>query len=245
MGAATGIRCTDSTFNPWWGCTHVSPGCVNCYAETVASRRGLAWGVQADRRFYPDKHWNEPRVWDRRAAKDGVPRRVFCASMADVFEDRRDLDAQRARLWSLIEETPNLRWQLLSKRPENVLAMIPPRWLSGMPSNVWLGTSVEDRLRLGRVDVLRTIPVHVRFLSVEPLLEDLDVLDLAGIGWVIVGGESGPGARPMRAEWARSVRDQCIAGGVPFFFKQWGGRAASAGGHVLDGRTWDEFPSGG
>jgi protein gp37 len=160
--------------------------------------------------------------------------------MADVFEDRPDLLAPRARLWKLIRKTPNLDWLLLTKRPENIPAMMP----HGDWPNVWLGTSVEDRKRLRRVDSLRVAPQHVpvRFVSAEPLLEDLGAVDLRGVGWLIVGGESGPGYRPMRHEWAWSLLRQCRAAGVAFFFKQ-SAAPRSETGTLLDGRTYHEFPA--
>jgi protein gp37 len=246
MGAVTEIAWTDATFNPWWGCQRVSPGCQFCYAETFAKRTGNdVWGKESPRRFFGDKHWNEPLRWDRRAAEDGVRRRVFCASMADVFEDRRDLDPPRERLWDLIESTPNLDWQLLTKRPQNVVRLA--RWgTREWPANVWLGTTVEDQQRAEeRIPHLKRIPARVRFLSCEPLLGPVYIrpwLPLGGIHWVIVGGESGPKHRPMNLDYARALREQCAFGHVPFFFKQVGGRTPKAGGSLLDGRAHREFP---
>lgn len=271
MGANSAIEWTDNTFNPWWGCQRVSPGCEHCYAETFDKRvhgAGAAhWGPKAARKFFGDKHWNEPRKWNAAAERTGVRQRVFCASMADVFEDLRELDDQRSRLWRLIRETPMLDWLLLTKRPENVLRLAPLDVLA----ECWVGTTVEDRVRLSRVDELRRVPARVLFLSVEPLLEDLGFLDPwwpRGIDWVIVGGESGPGARPMNPTWVRSIRDACIASGTRFFFKQWGDWmpvsdysgpmnrlhtwsigsqmmervGKKSAGRELDGRTWDEVP---
>lgn len=184
MGEKTAISWTDHTFNPWWGCTRVSPACQHCYAETFAKRTGNAvWGKDAPRRFLSDKNWALPRRWNTAAEQSGVRARVFCASMADVFEDRRDLDDPRARLWDLISATPMLDWQLLTKRPENIDSMIPDWWLTDAetetagtsqwngPPNVWLGTTVEDQRRAEeRLPVLVSIPAPVRFLSCEPLL---------------------------------------------------------------------------
>lgn len=265
MGVETAIGWTDHTFNPWWGCVRVSPGCNHCYAETFAKRTGNdVWGKNADRRRFGDKHWNEPRKWNRKAEQDGVRRRVFCASMADVFEDRDDHEEDRERLWELVEATPHLDWQLLTKRPANVLDMVPSDWLggveewSGWPDNVWIGTTVEDQQRADeRIPLLLDIPAPVRFLSCEPLLGPVDLdgvwgypgsaegdlLDNWPIHWVIVGGESGPKHRPLDLAWARSLREQCDLAGVPFFFKQVGGRTPKAGGDLLDGEQFVAFPA--
>lgn len=146
MSEHSSIEWTDHTFNPWWGCARVSPACEHCYAETFSKRLGQKiWGVRAERRFFGDPHWREPLKWDRRAAKIGERHRVFCGSMCDIFEDRRDLDVHRERLWRLMAETPNLDWLLLTKRPENVALMAP--WREPWPFNVWLGTTVEDQNR--------------------------------------------------------------------------------------------------
>lgn len=272
------IEWTDHTFNPWEGCTKVSPGCAHCYAETRNARFGGGtapnWGVGAPRRRHSVHNWNEPRRWDAvaqlagefwKAVQDpscpadiragctysGRPR-VFCASLADVFDEEVD-HKWREDLWMLIKACPNLDWLLLTKRPQNVLNMVPLAWRDGgWPANVWMGTTVEDQKRADeRIPILLSIPAKVRFLSCEPLLGPVDlkkglwqtiplnevhgsVLDdggyacreflkpRAGINWVICGGESGPGARPMHPDWARSLRDQCASANVPFFFKQWG-----------------------
>jgi len=226
MGKTTGIAWTDHTFNPWWGCTKVSPGCAHCYAEAWATRYGHdVWGPSSGRRVFSESHWAEPRAWDRAAARDGVRRRVFCGSMCDVFEDHSGLDGQRGKLWDLIGETPNLDWLLLTKRPENIAGMCGVLGAS----NVWLGTSVEDLTRgLYRVPLLLRLPATIRFLSLEPLLEPVRLVlhsaDPTGwIDWVIVGGESGPGARPMDQGWARDILRKCRALRVPFFMKQLGG----------------------
>jgi protein gp37 len=176
MSKRTAVSWTHHTFNPWWGCTKVSAGCQHCYAEAFAKRTGHAvWGAGAKRRFFGDKHWNEPIAWDNAAFQHGR-RRVFCASMADVFEDGSGLGSQRARLFALIEKTPNLDWLLLTKRPENIAAMVPLRWLDEPRRNVWFGTSVEDQAAAEeRIHHLIGVPAARRFLSCEPLLGPVDL----------------------------------------------------------------------
>lgn len=228
MGKFTGISWCDHTFNPWRGCVKVSEACRYCYAERESniSAPGL-WGADAERRVSSEKIWRDPIHWNTTAKKAGVRRRVFCASMADVFEDRRDLDSHRARLWALIHNTTSLDWLLLTKRPETILQLVPKSWDElGFPPNVWVGTSIENQRAFDeRSPHLLNIQSGVRFISCEPLLGPLD-LDLQRLGrrieWVIVGGESGPSARPMHPDWARSLRDQCAANEVAFHFKQWG-----------------------
>lgn len=245
MGETTGISWADATFNPWWGCTRVSEACRHCYAETLANRYGHAvWGSSSPRRAFSDKHWAEPVSWDRKAAAEGRRLRVFCASMADVFEAHVDLPPQRRRLWGLIAATPNIDWLILTKRPENIRSMVPPAWLEEWPANAWPGTTVESQRWLGRVGTLLELPAPLPWLSCEPLLGRLDLTPFLGqIRWVITGGESGPGHRPPDPDWIRSLRDQCTDAGVAFHFKQWGGRTAKAGGKVLDGREWCEVPA--
>jgi protein gp37 len=219
--AETAIEWADFTFNPWIGCQKVSPGCDNCYAEARDQRfhGGVHWGPHAKRQRTSPTNWKLPLKWDRQAEKEGRRFRVFCASLADVF-DNQEPESARTDLWELIRSTPSLDWQILTKRPENIRYMAP-LYPQPLP-NVWLGTSVEDRERKRRIDILRETPAALRFLSIEPLLEDLGEIDLTGIGWVIVGGESGPGARPFDIEWARSIIAQCKAAGVPVFMKQLG-----------------------
>jgi protein gp37 len=230
MGKDSAIEWTDHTFNPWWGCVKVSPGCNHCYAETWAKRVGQqVWGNGNDRRFFTDKHWREPLKWNKEAQEVGRRKRVFCASMADVFELRSELDSWRDRLWSLIGETPALDWLLLTKRPQNIESMAP--WATDWPDNVWIGTTVEDQTRAEeRLPFLLKHPAKCRFLSCEPLLGPVDLSswiregndNLYRINWVIAGGESGHNARPMLPRWARLLRDQCFEGSIPFHFKQWG-----------------------
>jgi protein gp37 len=243
MGQQTGIAWCHHTFNPWIGCTKVDALCRHCYAEDLAERRGWArWGPLVPRHVTSAATWQSPLAWHRAALRAGVRRRVFCASLADVFEDRRDLDAPRTWLWALIAATPALDWLLLTKRPEHMPRLVPVTWRDGWPANVWAGTSVGDAASVGRIAELRAVPTVVRFLSCEPLLETLPALDLTGVAWVIGGGESGPGCRPPSLAAVRGLRDQCVAAHAAFFFKQWGGRTPKAGGKLLDGREWCEVP---
>lgn len=261
MSKNSAIEWTHHTFNPWWGCTKISPACDNCYAATWARRfKRAEWGPDAARVSASEERWKEPLKWNRDAAARGTRARVFCLSMGDVFEMRSELDPLRGRLWKLIEETPSLDWQLLTKRPGNVLGMVP--WTTVWPANVWLGATVEDqKWAARRLPLLVEIPSAVRFVSCEPLLEAIDLTEWLtrvgtrrGIDWVIAGGESGVGARPTGVSAVASLRDQCREAGVPFFFKQWGAwwpktedRFVKLGkklsGRQLDKRTWDEFPS--
>jgi len=256
MGENTKIEWCHHSFNPWIGCTKVSPGCAHCYAEVetfarVQRKRGNElWGKDANRHVTSDANWRKPYKWNDAATAAGERHRVFCASLSDVFEDRRDLDEPRRKLWDLIETTPNLDWLLLTKRPENIARLIDQRWLEHPRHNVWLGTTCEDQKRADeRIPHLLRVPAAVRFLSCEPLLGPVDLdfwidsywdaslKDLMGnkgswvrvelrheraLHWVIAGGESGLQARPMRPTWVRSVRNQCARAGVPFLFKQWG-----------------------
>jgi protein gp37 len=228
MAKNSPIEWTNHTFNPWWGCHKVSPACDNCYAEVWAKRVGqTVWGQQASRRVFGDPHWREPLKWNQQALREGTRARVFCASMADVFEHRTSLNSERQRLWDLIDQTPHLDWLLLTKRPQNVLSMIP--WGEVWPPNVWVGTSVENqKLAELRLPYLLALPAAVRFLSCEPLLGPLDLRSWFNrrsynpIDWVIAGGESGPHSRPMNPDWALGLLSQCQNAEVPFHFKQWG-----------------------
>lgn len=251
MADRSSIEWTSATWNPTTGCDRVSSGCDNCYALTLASRlkamgadkyqrdgdprtSGPGFGVTV----HPDTleiplHWRAPRM-------------VFVNSMSDLFHARVDA-AFVARVWAVMAQTPQHTYQILTKRPERlsrVLATVQhelrlPRW--PLP-NVWVGTSIESDDRVRRADHLRAAPASTRFLSLEPLLGPLPSLDLTDIDWVIVGGESGVKRRPLDPAWVRDLRDHAVGMGVPFFFKQWGGRTPKAAGRELDGRTWDEFP---
>lgn len=319
MAENSKIEWTDHTFNPWIGCTKISPGCTNCYAavDTFARRERAhgreLWGLRAERHRTSEVYWQRPLAWNKQkwlecsacgwrgpekemilsgCGNEKCPKaecctptrqRVFCASMADVFEDNLELEEWRASLFAWIQATPNLDWLLLTKRPENVTNMIPYNWLKNFPPNIWMGTSVENQKYADeRLPYLVNIPAKVRFISCEPLLSELKLnheydgqyvrnwLHPNGVNWVICGGESGPQARPMHPAWARSLRDQCQAAGVPFFFKQWGEYGLGAdiilqkpntpyvftqdmeipmwkagkkyNGRELDGREWSEMP---
>lgn len=244
MAETTEISWTDATFNPWIGCTKIGPGCDHCYAERDFDiRRGrVKWGTGNERSRTSVANWNKPRQWERQhatfLADHGRRRRVFCASLADVFDN--EVPPQwRADLMALISETPHLDWLLLTKRIGNVPRMVP----EGLPPNVWLGATMVTRdefLRdLGR---LQTVPASIHFVSAEPLLEDIGDVDLRGVDWLIVGGESGPLSRPIEAAWVRSLRDQCARDGVAFHFKQWGGKRPRDGGCLLDGQESKAWP---
>ncbi len=223
MGADSDISWTRHTFNPWIGCAKVTDGCRFCYAEAQSNRwKRAEWGVNAQRVMTSDTYWKQPFRWDAAALAALERHRVFCASLADVFDAHPGVVEQRARLWPLITATPNLDWLLLTKRPENVAAMLPDDWGAGF-ANVWLGTTVEDERVAARIDALRTIPAAVRFLSVEPMIGPLELRGrLDGIDWVIVGGESGHGARPLDLRWVRDVVDAALAAGAAVHVKQLG-----------------------
>lgn len=241
MGSFSSIEWTTHTFNPWWGCTKVSDGCKHCYAETLAKRYNhKVWGPTAERRLMSDNYWRNPLIWNKQAEKENIRFRVFCASMADVFEERAPLD-QRERLWDIIKQTPFLDWQILTKRPERIIDALPSDWGDGY-DNVWLGTSIEDSRVIHRISHLIKVPATIHFLSIEPLIGPIHPLPLTNIQWVIVGGESGPGARPMEREWVIDIRNQCQSARVPFFFKQWGGVNKKKNGRDLDGTTYNDIP---
>lgn len=226
MGSRTGIAWCDSTFNPWHGCLKVSPACDHCYAERAAARYAPGvklWGEGSTRRTFGLKHWHEPVRWNARAFRDDVRLRVFCASMADVF-DKDAPGPERDRLWRLIEATPALDWLLLTKRVGNVARMFPASWLAKPRPNVWLGISVIDQGEAERdVPKLAALPAVVRFLSCEPLLGPIDLGAVRGadaLDWLIVGGESGPHARSMSWAWVRDLNRCASSSGLAFFVKQ-------------------------
>lgn len=253
MGADSKIEWTHHTFNPWRGCTHVSPGCEHCYAETLSKRNPAqlgTWGAGGTRVIAAESYWRQPERWNRAAEKAGERHRVFCASLADVFEDRAELVAPRNRLLALIERTPHLDWLLLTKRPGNIVRLMDTHlYLDGWPRNAWLGFTAEDQRRFderwAQVSALldryrgETYRPPVIFVSAEPLLGPLDLaLGESGhesggpqgwvagpeIDWLIVGGESGGQARPFDLGWARSLVEQGRGAGVPVFVKQLGRR---------------------
>lgn len=298
MSENTNIEWCDHTFNPWEGCQKVGPGCDHCYAETRNARFGGGqapnWGPGAPRRRTSEANWRKPLQWQAKAAEfmaqHGRRQRVFCASLADVFDNQVPVEWRRD-LFALIDQTPDLDWLLLTKRIGNAHAMaMASNWPFPWPRNVWLGATITSQAEADRdIPKLLAVPARVRFLSMEPLLGPVDLTsirqhlegesyiegnvlvrnstldrgaDRAALDWVIVGGESGPGARPMHPDWARSLRDQCAAAGVPFLFKQWGNWRAAAWfdgpdadrdegddfvdldcvDHTflaIDGRTWD------
>jgi len=225
MAEGSIIAWTDNTFNPWMGCTKVSPGCTNCYAETLTTNRmgKRLWGPLGNRQVTSKDNWKKPFRWNRCAERTGTHSKVFCGSLCDVFEDHPTANETRPHLWEVIRSTPHLEWQVLTKRSDRIKNNLPADWAHGYP-NVWLGVSVEDQEYADlRIPDLQAVPAKIRFLSIEPMLGPVDVSSHLGpdrINWVIVGGESGSHYRPMDHAWARSVRDQCREASVPFFFKQ-------------------------
>lgn len=244
MAEITGISWTDHTHNEWWGCSSTAgAGCDRCYAAVLDHRTGgNFFGIGTSPRLTKEQNRNKPFKWDREAAQSGKRLRVFCGSMMDFF-DKNAPDGARDALWEKIRATTHLDWQVLTKRTANIPRMLPADWGDGY-ENVWLGTTCEDKKSgLRRLDQLRDIPAKIRFLSVEPLLEDLGDLNLSGIDWVIVGGESGSGFRSMEKAWAERVIAQCREQQVAVFFKQWGGTANDAGGCLINGLEIKEWPS--
>lgn len=278
MSENSKIEWTDHTFNPWEGCQKVGPGCDHCYAETRNARfsggQAVNWGPGAPRRRTSEANWRKPLAWNAAHfeffAKHRRRQRVFCASLADVFDNEVD-PKWRRDLFDIIELTPNLDWLLLTKRIGNVVRMLPSHdWAAR--GNVWLGATIVNQEEADRdIPKLLAVPARVRFLSMEPLLGPVDLSAVKftaspgyfgdalqwhhqpycsrherypAVDWVIVGGESGPGARPMHPDWARSLRDQCKAAGVPFLFKQWGEFASGPAANLGD-EAFDAAKSGG
>lgn len=239
MGDKSAIEWTDATWNPITGCTKVSRGCDNCYAERFSERfRGVPghpFEAGFDLTLRPQR-LNQPIAWRR-------PKMIFVNSMSDLFQ--KEVPAGFIdQVFDVMEEADWHVYQLLTKRSSLMRDYLKRRYGSGRgPKHIWCGVSVEDRQAMTRLTHLQAAPASMRFLSIEPLLGPLGLLDLSGIDWVIVGGESGPGARPLKAEWVREIRDACVTQGVAFFFKQWGGLRPKTGGRALDDREWNEFPS--
>jgi len=239
MADKSQIEWTDATWNPTTGCTKVSKGCDRCYAERFSERfrgtSGHPYEQGFDLRLWPAR-LSLPRIWKR-------PRQIFVNSMSDLFHKDIPLEFTQ-RVFLTMEEADWHIYQVLTKRSSLLRDFINRRYPDKpAPNHIWLGVSVEDAQALTRIEHLRQANSSIRFLSLEPLLGGLGSLCLDGIDWVIVGGESGPGFRQMKIEWVREIRDQCIELGVPFFFKQWGGIRPKAGGNLLDGRIWQQYPS--
>ncbi len=235
MGAKSSIEWTDSTWNPVTGCTKISPGCANCYAERMAKRLQAMGQPNYVNGFQVTTHahmLDKPPEWRHAQV-------IFVNSMSDLFHG----DVPDAFVRDVFRVMGQADWhlfQVLTKRSERLAAMAASLpW----PEHIWAGVSVENQDYLWRMDHLRAVPAAVRFASIEPLIGPVENLDLEGIDWVIVGGESGPGARPMKQDWVLQIRDRCLAAGVPFFFKQWGGVRRKEAGRELEGRTWDEMPT--
>jgi protein gp37 len=243
MTGRTGIEWTEVTWNPTTGCDRISAGCDNCYALALAKRLKAMGSAKYQQDGDPRtsgpgfKLTAHPAVL-RLPYSWGSPRTVFVNSMSDLFHARVPLDFV-VQVFKVIADTQQHTYQVLTKRSSRLRKLAPQLdW----PPNLWMGVSVEDDRALYRVDDLRNVPAAVRFLSCEPLIGPLDSLQLQGIDWVIAGGESGPGYRPLNIAWATDIRDKCIEAGVPFFFKQWGGRTPKEGGRELDGRRWSQYP---
>lgn len=234
MSDTTKIAWTERTWNPWRGCTKISPGCKNCYMFTAQERYGTN-----PKQVVRTKTWGQPLKWQREAVIADRQEMVFTCSWSDWFHV--DADGWRNEAWAVIKRCPNLQFQILTKRSERIAANLPADWGDGY-QNVWLGVSVESDAYLWRLDHLRNVPAVVRFISAEPLLSPIPIVDLRGIDWVIVGGESGPGFRAMDKQWAIDIREQCRQAGVSFFFKQ-SAAPRTEMGIELDGQIIREFPT--
>ena len=235
MGEKSSIEWTEATWNPLTGCNRVSPGCKNCYAERMSVRLKAMGQPNYSNGFKLALHEKSlaiPFHWKK-------PMNIFVNSMSDLFHEEVPIDFIN-RVFDVMNKAHWHRFQVLTKRSERLLDLSPQlHWAS----NIWMGVSAENQDYIYRIDQLRETNASIKFLSIEPMLGPLDDIDLNGIDWVIVGGESGPGARPMNSLWVTGVRDQCLTAGVPFFFKQWGGINKKKAGRLLEGRTWNEMPS--
>jgi protein gp37 len=234
MADNSAIEWTEATWNPVTGCDPVSPGCAHCYAKTFAERwRGIPghpYEQGFELRFWPQR-LDQPMRWTR-------PRMIFVNSMSDLFHEDVPL-AYIEQVFDVMGRAKHHTFQILTKRHER-LAQLASELI--WHPNVWIGVSIENRRFVHRADYLREVDAAVRFISAEPLLGPLDGLDLSGIGWLIAGGESGPGHRPVKIDWLRELRDRCVDEGVAYFFKQWGGHRPKSGGRILDGQTWSQMP---
>jgi protein gp37 len=238
MSENSAIEWTDTTWNPVTGCTKISAGCDNCYAARFSERfrgvQGHPFETGFDLTLRPER-LKQPLEWKR-------PRMIFVNSMSDLFHK----DIPKAHIAAIFDTMEKADWhvyQVLTKRSSLLQKFINERYKTRKaPPHMWFGVSVENQPATSRIAHLQKANASVRFLSIEPLIAPVEQLNLEGIDWVIVGGESGPGARPMNPEWAMDIRDQCVEAGVPFFFKQWGGRSAKTGGRLLEGREWNQFP---
>jgi protein gp37 len=234
VASGSRIEWTEATWNPLTGCTKVSPGCKHCYAERMSKRLQLMGQPSYQNGFKLTLHEHLlelPLSWKK-------PRKIFVNSMSDLFHKDVPFEFIQ-RVFDTMHRASHHQFQVLTKRPERVAEL---SHLLPWPENVWMGTSVENQKYAFRIDHLRQTGAHVKFLSLEPLLGPIYDLDLTGIDWAIVGGESGPKARPMQSEWVTEIRDQCLEQGVAFFFKQWGGTNKKKSGRLLEGRTWDQMP---
>ncbi|MEW6237152.1 MAG: phage Gp37/Gp68 family protein [Candidatus Omnitrophota bacterium] len=234
MSDKSAIEWTESTWNPLTGCTKISPGCKYCYAERLAKRlqaMGQPNYKEGFRLSFHEEAVSIPLSWKK-------PRTIFVNSMSDLFHKNVQAEFIK-KIFDVMNKAKRHRFQILTKRSDRLLTLNDAiAW----PENVWMGVSVESDDYLFRVDHLRNTDAHIKFISFEPLLGPIPNINLKGIDWVIVGGESGPGARVMEEEWVLSIRDQCEKSGIPFFFKQWGGVRKHRNGRMLEGRTWDEMP---
>lgn len=235
MGDKSAIQWTDATWNPSTGCSKVSPGCKNCYAERLSHRLKMMGNPKYTKGFRFTLHEDAldiPLKWNR-------PRKIFVNSMSDLFHESMPDDFLE-KCFEVMTKADWHEYQVLTKRPDRMLEFT--KKYGRIPDHIWLGTSVELDLYKHRIDLLRNVPAKVKFVSFEPLLGPLGELNLAGISWAIVGGESGPGFRRIDAEWIREIRKQCKKQNVAFFFKQWGGIRPKSGGRILDGKEWNEYP---
>ena len=234
MAAYSSIEWTETTWNPVTGCSQVSEGCKNCYAFRMAKRLQAMGNKRYVNGFEVTLHHDLiglPKSWKR-------SRLIFVNSMSDLFHEKVP-ESFIETVFQTISQTPKHTYQILTKRAERLAALAPKLiW----PDNLWMGVTVESAKYVGRIDMLRMVPAAVRFLSMEPMIGPVSRMDLQGIEWVIVGGESGPGARIIMKNWVEDIRDQCVAAGVPFFFKQWGGFNKKKAGRLLDGKEWNQYP---